>query len=244
MKNVTRGVVDVFNLRRVAGYIGYAKTNHYSTEAETLNAAVEKMRDVYYRIASKLSSLNEVTPLAEPKSNFADWLATHKNRDSPLGDLARKRGLSDSTGAWPSFDNLQEYVDYLTSHNPPLGATMALERAWKSYKAFLKRKHSQKVNKSEASPTSKEHNPRTIKFVKNITPLHFRERTVESFAINDKAWISWDGKKAIPVTIVEVDERYYTFRIERPLKNAGNEHYLRLDEVRSTPELACINHVT
>jgi len=50
MRNVTRGVVDVFHLKRVAGFIGYTKTNHYSTEAETLDLAVVKMRDVYHRI--------------------------------------------------------------------------------------------------------------------------------------------------------------------------------------------------
>ena len=59
-----------------------------------------------------------------------------------------------------------------------------------------------------------------------------------------KAWISWNGVKAIPVTVLEADERFYTFKIERPLKKAGNQHYVRLDEVCSTPELACINHIT
>ena len=243
MKNVTRGVVDVFNLRRVAGYVGYVKTNHYSSEAETLDAAVMKMRDAYHLIITSPQSSNEVTPLPVPEPSFADWLAKQKNRESPLGDLARKRGFSDQTGPWPTFDNLQDYVAYLTDNHPPLGTTKALESAWKSYQTFLKRKPSQKASKRVARRALNDHDPRTITYVKNITPLHFSKRTVETFAINDKVWISWDGKKALPVTIVDVDERYYTFRIERPLKNAGNEHYLRLDEVRSTPELACINYV-
>lgn len=42
-----KGVVDVFNLKRIAGYIGYVKKNHHYTEADTLDAAVEKMRDTY-----------------------------------------------------------------------------------------------------------------------------------------------------------------------------------------------------
>ncbi|VTP91764.1 Uncharacterised protein [Sphingobacterium daejeonense] len=62
------------------------------------------------------------------------------------------------------------------------------------------------------------YDPRKIVFVKNITPLHYSKRTIENFVLGDKAWVSWEGKKAIPVTIVEVDERYYTFRVERPLK--------------------------
>ena len=51
-------------------------------------------------------------------------------------------------------------------------------------------------------------------------------------------------EKSIPVTVLEVDEFGYVFRIERPLKNIGNKHAVRFDEVRSTPELACINHIT
>ncbi len=50
-----KGVVDVFNLRRMAGSIGYIKTGHYSTEAETLDIAAEKMRDVYHRIITNTS---------------------------------------------------------------------------------------------------------------------------------------------------------------------------------------------
>lgn len=85
---------------------------------------------------------------------------------------------------------------------------------------------------------------RKIVFVKNVKPLHYSKRTIERFVPGDKAWVSWEGSKAIPVTILEVDERYYTFKTERPLKQNGNKYYLRFDEVRSTPELACINHVT
>jgi hypothetical protein len=80
--------------------------------------------------------------------------------------------------------------------------------------------------------------------VHHAIPIHFRDRTAEKFVPGDKAWISWNGKKAIPVTITKVDDRHYTFRIERPLKKVGSVHFLFLDEVRSTPELACRNYVT
>ncbi len=56
MKNVTRGVVDVFQLKRVAGHIGYVLANHHLFDAETLDAAVEKMMDVYHRIISSPQS--------------------------------------------------------------------------------------------------------------------------------------------------------------------------------------------
>jgi len=89
-----------------------------------------------------------------------------------------------------------------------------------------------------------EEDSREIVIIKNIKPIHFENRTIEKFNVGDKAWISWDGRKAIPVTITEVSEHHYSFKIEKPLKNKGNEHFLYLDEVRSTPELACINRVT
>lgn len=39
----TIGVTDTFDLRRAAGFIGYVKGNHSSTEAETLDKAKEMM---------------------------------------------------------------------------------------------------------------------------------------------------------------------------------------------------------
>jgi hypothetical protein len=244
MKNVTRAVVDVFQLKRVACHIGYVLENHHTVDAGTLDEAIVKMRDVYYRIITSPLSPNEVTKFTEPQLNFASWLAKHKKRDSPLGDLANKRGFADKTGAWPSYNNLEEYKDYLLLNNPPLGATSALERAWKSYKSFFKRKSSSDPQKRSARPVVKTNDSRKIVFVKNVTPLPISKRTIEHFFAGDKAWISWMGRKAIPVTVVEVDKFGYVFRIERPLKDAGNTHAVRFDEVRSTPELACINHIT
>jgi hypothetical protein len=244
MMNVTRGVVDVFNLKRVACHIGYVLANYHSTDAETLDAAIVKMRDVYHQIISSPQSPNEGTTLAEPELNFADWLAKQKNRDSPLGDLAQRHGFKNKSDAWPTYDSLEAYQDHLRLNNAPMGAMVCLERVWKTYKASLKRKRFSNLNKQNLKPAVKKHDPRTIVFVKNAKPLHYSKRTIENFVSGDKAWISWEGRKAVPVTVLEVDEMHYTFRIERPLKKAGDEYYVRLDEVRSTPELACINHIT
>ncbi|MDN3655407.1 YozE family protein [Ferruginibacter paludis] len=173
---------------------------------------------------------------------FTDWLKKHKNRNSPLGDLATDM-LRDKE--WPSHNSFQDYQDYLHFKNASIGATAALKMAWRTYIAYLKKKNCPVSRKSiVAKPSIKNHDLRKIVVVRKITPLHYAERTVEKFVPGDKAWISWDGRKAYPVTITKVDERHYTFKIERPLKNAGSEHFLFLDEVRSTPELACINFVT
>jgi hypothetical protein len=109
----------------------------------------------------------------------------------------------------------------------------------------LKKKNSPVSDKSQISkPLSKNQDFRRIAFVKNVIPLHYANRTVEKFSPGDKAWISWNGRKANPATILEVDDRHYTVRIERPLKSAGIGYSFFLDEVRSTPELACINRIT
>ncbi len=187
------------------------------------------------------------TPEAEVTSqvihlSFTEWLKKHRNLDSPLGDLASDM-LSDST--WPLYESLDQYLDYMSFRRSPRVVIETLKRAWKAYKAYLRRKNSPK---SSARPVVKQkpknHDPRKITYVSNVKPLHYSKRTVDRFAVGDKAWISWDGRKAIPVTVIEEDGIYYSIKIERPLNRAGNEHYVRLDEVRSTPELACINHVT
>ncbi len=239
-----RAVVAVFNLKRVAGYIGYVKTNYYYADAETMEAAVVKMRDFYHRIITSPQPSDAFTSPAEHEPNFAEWLAKHKNRDSPLGDLANKRGFSDRSDAWPLYDNLEAYKGYLSENYPPVGATAALERAWKSYQNFLKRRATPNSTKRPAKPAPKKEDLRKMVFVKNVTPLHHSKRTIENFIAGDKAWISLDGRKAIPVTVLEADNMYYTFRIERPSKKTDGIDYLRLDEVRSTPELACINRIT
>ncbi len=150
--------------------------------------------------------------------------------------------LRDNT--WPLYNTIEGYQHYLHSKNAHSDAVRALRDAWKSYQAYLKRKEKDISAPSKQKKTTiKKEPPRKITFVKNITPLHYSKRTIEKLNLGDEAWISWDGSKAIPVVIVDVDEHYYSFKVERPLKNAGDEYYLRLDEVRTTPELACINRV-
>jgi hypothetical protein len=173
--------------------------------------------------------------------SFTDWLHKHKRRNSPLGDLATDMSLDNE---WPLYDELDDYKKYLGYRRASSAAMAALIQAWKTYESYLRRLSLPKSEKSGKKPVIKKHDPRTISFVSNVKPLPYPERTFERFNVGDPAWISWNGRKAIPVTITEVDERHYTFRIERPLNKAGNSHYLFLDEVRSTPELACRNHVT
>lgn len=187
--------------------------------------------------------VQKVKPIIEEVVlSFTDWLKKHKNRNSPLGDLATD-ALRDK--GWPSYNTLEKYRDYLHFRSASYNAITALERAWKSYTAFLKRKKLPKSNSPVVKKSIvKKHDIRKIVYVSNTIPLPFTKRTAEKFNPGDPAWISWDGRKAIPVTIVEVDERHYTFKTERPLQKAGSQHYVFLDEVRSTPELACINHVT
>jgi YozE SAM-like fold/Glyoxalase superfamily protein len=178
----------------------------------------------------------------ESQLSFTDWLKKHKNRNSPLGDLATDV-ISDKE--WPSYNTLREYETYLNFRLADWAAIEALKRAWRSYKVYLRRSALPPEKRPKAKKqTDKSHDLRKIVYVSNVTSLPFPKRTVEKFNLGDAAWISWDGRKAIPVTITKVDEHQYTFRVERPLKKAGNKHFLYLDEVRSTPELACINHVT
>jgi hypothetical protein len=229
-----RGVVDLFKLKRIAGNIGYIKVNHTSTNAETLDLAIKEMEIIQ-------QPTSNVKQIEQFELSFTDWLKKQIGRHSPLGDLARDMA-DDET--WPTLGTLDSYENYLLSRSADWRAVETLKRAWKTYNAFVKRKRSPNPVKKVTKPAVKKHDSRTIVFVKGVKPLHYSKRTIEKFVAGDKAWISWQGKKAIPVTVLEVDEMYYTFRIERPLKKAGDKHYVRLDEVRSTPELACINHIT
>ena len=89
---------------------------------------------------------------------------------------------------------------------------------------------------------------RQVITVKGVNPLHYSKRVAENLAIGTNAWVSFDGRKALPVTITGVDERHYDVQMLRPSRRlgirAGNTHSLFLDEVRSTPKAACLNCVT
>jgi len=174
--------------------------------------------------------------------DFNSWLVHQKNRNSPLGDLAQEM-LKNET--WPTYTTLEEYQAYFNTQDFPLGASRALHEGWKSYKRYVKSLSAPKSIKAKSigQVPIKSKFPKMV-IIKKATPIPFTKRTVEKFNPGDLAWISWNGRKAIPVTIIDVDERHYTFRVERSLKKAGNKHFLFLDEVRSTPELACMNYVT
>ncbi len=174
--------------------------------------------------------------------SFTNWLKRHSNRNSPLGDLAQDT-IRDKT--WPSYNSLNDYRFYLSARNASYAAVEALGRAWKSYRAYLRRKKVPNLNKrTTKKPAPKNYDQRKIVYVRDAAPVQLGKRTVEKFVPGDKAWISWDGQKAIPVTVTEVNDRHYSLKIERPIKKAGSSHFLYLDEVRSTPELACMNYVT
>lgn len=146
---------------------------------------------------------------------------------------------------WPLHGTLEEYQGYLLTLPLPRGASEAMQRAWKSYQAYLRRgKAPKSIMPRVKKPSVTKYDPRTLVIVKNAKPIHIDKRTVEIFSPGDLAWISWDGRKATPVTVLEADDRNYSLRIERPLRKSGTVHSLFLDEVRSTPELACANHVT
>ena len=91
---------------------------------------------------------------------------------------------------------------------------------------------------------------RTV-LVHGITPLHYTKRTVERFNPGDPAWVSFDGRRAWPVIILAGapgGPPGYAVRFERPSRSLGLDtlsvHGFRLDELRSTPELACLNRIT
>ena len=211
----------------------------------TYTAALEQVaKDLGYsnwKHCQRSLTKQPVVPKAQqeetPTINFNDWLRRHKNRDSPLGDLSKEM-INDNN--WPSYTTLEEYQAYILTLHLPRGASAALHNAWKNYQRYLKGMDKPKPKKIMA----KKEETRKIVIVKNAKPIHIENRTVEEFSPGDQAWISWDGRKATPVTILEVDERHYTFRVERPLTMSGSQHFLFKDEVRSTPELACANRVT
>lgn len=236
-------VIDIFDLKRVAGYIGFTKASHSFFEADTLEVANQKMANE--STSSVNSQLEDYKRIDKSLGiSFPDWLSKQKRRDSPLGDLANKRNFEDTNSPWPSFDNLDDYKNYLLTTSSPRGSMAALESAWKSYKRYLHRMlagNSVRLIKNPKQPVADQ---RRIEYVNKVIPIHYSNRDVERFSPGDKAWISYDGKKAMPVTVLEADERDYTVRIERPLKHSGDVVSLRLDEVRSTPQLACKNCVT
>lgn len=178
---------------------------------------------------------------------FTQWLARHRKRNSPLGDLAKDAATDN---AWPDASDVETYRNHLWNFNASDGAVAALNRAWNSYQSFLKRsslpankKRAKRKGSDSAKPAK-----RRITFVKNVKPLNYSQRVAEKFSVGDKAWVCFGGSKALPAIVIEVDDRHYTVKFERSSKRPRitlhSQNSLFHDEVRSTPELACINCVT
>ena len=73
----------------------------------------------------------------EGSLSFTDWLMKHRNRNSPLGDLAR--GMV-SDRSWPVDASTAEmYRSHLRSMHASSEAVQTLSRAWRTYQSFLKR---------------------------------------------------------------------------------------------------------
>ncbi len=89
---------------------------------------------------------------------------------------------------------------------------------------------------------------RQVTAVKGIKSLHYSKRIAENLPVGAKAWVSFDGRKALPVTVTAIDDRRYDVRMERASHSLGirpgNIHALFRDEVHSTPEAACMSCVT
>lgn len=174
--------------------------------------------------------------------SFTEWLKRHTKRNSPLGDLASDVANDPN---WPKSNDKEDFLNYFSFIGASTNAREALKRGWKSYKSYLRNLTSPKIRKPKKEKAiSPNFDARKIVFVKNVKPIPFPDRSVEKFNVGDKAWISWNGSKAIPVTVVKILDQHYTVRIERPQKKIGQQNTLFFDEVRSSPELACFNNVT
>ena len=180
--------------------------------------------------------------------SFKQWLARHRKRDSQLGDIARDLSRDEAEGkAWPDSQTIDAYLQHFEVSDYPLKAVGALENVWKSYQRFLKRERQPIKRTANKNPKPAK---RRITFVKNVKQLHYAKRVAEKFSVGADAWVSFDGRKALPVTITGMDERHYDVQMLRASRGlglggrAGSVYSLFLDEVRSTPETACINCVT
>jgi putative DNA primase/helicase len=84
--------------------------------------------------------------------------------------------------------------------------------------------------------------------LRGVKPLHFLKRTIEDIQIGGEAWVSFDSKLALPVSVIGKDGSHYKVefarRSARFLIYPGDTRFLFHDEVRTTPEAACINRVT
>ncbi len=131
--------INIFYLKRQAKKLK-KELNITHTEALDLIAKKNDYSNWKHCIAElKKQPVQNVVLSEEILSlSFTDWLKKHKKRDSPLGDLATD-ALADKN--WPMYNTLAEYQHYLTFRGASISALSALKNAWKSYKAYLRRKN-------------------------------------------------------------------------------------------------------
>ena len=67
---------------------------------------------------------------------FEDWLATHRNRASRLGDLARDVSVDVN---WPTGAGIESYRFYIQRSTAYETSLRALNEAWKAYRAYMRR---------------------------------------------------------------------------------------------------------
>lgn len=136
--------------------------------------------------------------------SFTNWLAKHGKRSSPLGDLARDAAIDDT---WPDASSLDEYRGYLSQVGACEVATRALDRAWRSYKVSLRRDPDQEAARREKRRLNGLPKPptRKIVFVKGLQPLHISKRVAQELTLGEQAWVSFSGRKALPVIVTEID---------------------------------------
>jgi hypothetical protein len=219
-----RGISHHEALEQVSKAYGYANWMHCLR-------SIEQQQAKNVRMVEKSADLS-----------FSAWLKRQVNRNSPLGDLA---GDFSRDKTWPAYNTQEQLLSYLRVRGASYIAIETFVKAWKTYQRYVSPSKKPKVVRAKIAKTkTTTRDPRKIVYVRDAVPIPYRQRSTEKFVPGDQAWISWDGRKAVPVTITEVDERHYTFIVERPAIKAGDGHYLLLDEVRSTPELACQNYVT
>jgi hypothetical protein len=118
---------------------------------EALDLVIQEHGYVNWRHFLNSSASKAVTEATVPQHTagepptFAQWLAKHINRDSPLGDLAQDAARDKG---WPTEGNLETYRSHLSFHGAAFEARRTLNQAWKTYQAYVKRLAGSKRDKT------------------------------------------------------------------------------------------------
>lgn len=101
-------------------------------------------------VETSVTNANPTKSESQRSLGFTDWLIKHRNQDSRLGAFTR---IVFGDDIWPLYTDLGKYRDYLYSREADSTVVKALEKAWKSYRAYLRRKN---LSIPEFSATMKE----------------------------------------------------------------------------------------